>query len=76
MGAGDGPFLAKAQVALLLAYLPALGVLMLADEWLEGLDVAAPLTALWVCYSLYLTARCVVLDRRRRVDAWMELAVP
>lgn len=76
MGAGDGPFLAKAQVALLLAYLPVLGVLMLADEWLEGLDVAAPLTALWVCYSLYLTARCVVLDRRRRVDAWMELAVP
>lgn len=76
MGAGDGPFLAKAQVALLVAYLPLLALVVAGQHWLVGLDVAAPLTALWLCYCLYLAARCVVLERRRRVDAWMKVTVP
>lgn len=76
MGAGDGPFLAKAQVVLLVAYLPLLMLLSLAREHLPRLDGAAPLVALWVCYGAYLTARCAVLERRRRVDAWMNTVVP
>lgn len=76
MGAGDGRFLARAQVLLLVAYVPVIALLVRCRGTLAGLDVAAPLVALWLCYCANLVARCVVLERRRRAGVWMDVTVP
>lgn len=79
MGAGDGVYLARTQVALLAAYLPVVGALLwtrhdlAASAWLGG---ALPLVAVWGAYCLYLCARCLVLLRRSRSTAWMGHSVP
>lgn len=73
MGAGDGSFLARAQTALLVAYLPFVWALSASRTLVAGWGPSAPLVAVWVLYALYLLARTVVLDRRRRGTAWMHL---
>lgn len=73
MGAGDGAFLARAQLALLVGYLPLVRVLSTSRDAVTGWGDAAPLVAVWVLYALYLLARMAVLDHRRRGTAWMHL---
>lgn len=77
MGAGDGPYLARAQLVLLALHLPVMAV---AVWWVPRvLDVSRPVTAmlvLWIAYSLNLAVRCGLLDRRRRGTAWMTHALP
>lgn len=62
IGAGDGTYLAKAGVVVLLAYVPlALAV------WLTG----AGLVWLWLAYGGFILARMVTLLLRERSDAWL-----
>ena len=74
MGAGDGVFLAKAQLAVLTLYLPlAAAVFALSDHLTAPWQGA---TAVWLIYSAYLVMRWAALARRARRDAWMENSVP
>ena len=64
IGAGDGPYLARAGVLVLAAYAP----LVLAVGWAD-----AGFTWLWVAYGGFMAARLVTLWRRQRGTAWMVL---
>lgn len=64
IGAGDGPYLAWAGLAVLAAYAP----LVLAVGWTD-----AGFTWLWVAYGGFIAARLVTLWRRQRGTAWMVL---
>ena len=64
IGAGDGPYLAWAGLAVLAAYVPcalAVGVL------------AAGFTWLWAAYGAFILARLVTLWLRQRGDRWLVL---
>ncbi len=68
IGAGDGPYLAKAGVVVLVIYAP----LALAVLWLP--TGAVGLLALWVAFSFgYMGGRAVTLGLRARGDGWMRL---
>ena len=71
MGAGDGVFLAKAQVAVLAIYAPLIGLLWLVSPLLISHGAVVCAGALWLVYDVYLALRYVALDRRRRGDAWL-----
>lgn len=73
MGAGDGFFLARTQTVLLLAYAPLVWLLTACESRIIAIGPSAPLVAVWGLYGIYLVARMVLLDRRRRGDAWMHL---
>ena len=64
IGAGDGPYLAWAGLAVLAAYAP----LVLAVGWTD-----AGLTWLWVAYGGFIAARLVTLWRRQQGTTWMVL---
>lgn len=66
IGAGDGAYLAKAGIVVLIAYAP----LVLAVGWLD-----AGFTWLWVAYAGFIAARLVTLWVRQRGGAWMVLGV-
>lgn len=68
IGAGDGPYLAKASFITLAAYAPlAVGALWL-PQGLVGL------VWLWVAFTVgFMGARAVTLGLRARGDAWMRL---
>lgn len=71
IGAGDGPWLARTQVALFLAYIPiALAVYAFRDT-LTALGPPAALAALWMAFALFMAGRAVLLGYRSRGDAWM-----
>jgi putative MATE family efflux protein len=62
IGAGDGPYLARAGVVTLVTYLPLAGVV-----WASG----AGLVALWWAFNGFLLARLVTLLVRWRGDRWL-----
>lgn len=64
IGAGDGTYLAKAGLVVLVVYAP----LVLAVGWL-----GAGFTWLWVAYGGFIAARLLTLWRRQRGTAWMVL---
>lgn len=64
IGAGDGAYLAKAGLVVLVVYAP----LVLAIGWTE-----AGFTWLWVAYGGFITARLATLWVRQRGSAWMVL---
>ncbi|WP_332644600.1 MATE family efflux transporter [Aeromicrobium sp.] len=64
IGAGDGAYLAKAGLVVLVAYAP----LVLFVGWTD-----AGFTWLWVAYGAFIAARLVTLWLRQRSDAWMVL---
>jgi len=68
IGAGDGPYLAKAGVITLAVYAPAaLGALLMQPG-------AGGLTWLWVSFTVgFMGARAVTLGVRARGDGWMRL---
>ncbi len=79
IGAGDGRWLAFAQVAMLVAYLPMLfGVYAVAPGWVERSDPvltdsaeADALMLLWVAFTGFMVVRTVLLVWRSRTDAWL-----
>jgi putative MATE family efflux protein len=76
IGAGDGRWLAKAQVGLLVLYLPLiLTVRATGEPVLAGANsVAAPghaLTVLWLAFVVFMSMRGVALGWRARGDAWL-----
>jgi putative MATE family efflux protein len=76
IGAGDGRWLAYAQVGLLVLYLPLiLTVRTAGPSLLADADSAAAqghaLTVLWLTFVVFMTMRGVALGWRARGDAWL-----
>ena len=75
IGAGDGPWLARAMLATLAAYLPVVLALRAAGDWLlEGGTTAGQahaLTWLWVGFTLFMSVRGTLMWLRVRTDRWM-----
>jgi len=76
IGAGDGRWLAWAQVGLLALYLPLiLTVRAAGPSLLAGADSVAAqghaLTVLWLSFVAFMTMRGVALGWRARGDAWL-----
>lgn len=71
IGAGDTRWLAWAQVALLIAYVPVVGVLAGAKESIVGAGDGAALIALWVGFLAFMAMRALLLGRRARTDTWL-----
>jgi len=76
IGAGDGRWLALAQVGLLVLYLPLiLAVRTAGPSLLAGTDSAAAqghaLTVLWLTFVVFMTMRGAALGWRARGDAWL-----
>jgi putative MATE family efflux protein len=76
IGAGDGRWLAGAQVVLLVLYLPLiLGVRVAEPALLTGPDTATAqghaLMLLWLAFVAFMTMRGIALGWRARGDAWL-----
>jgi putative MATE family efflux protein len=76
IGAGDGRWLAWAQVGILALYLPfILAVRTAGPSLLAGADSVArqghALTVLWLTFVVFMTMRGVALGWRARGDAWL-----
>ncbi|HEX5512650.1 MAG TPA: MATE family efflux transporter, partial [Actinomycetales bacterium] len=67
IGAGDGPYLARAGLWTLVVYVPlAVGVLLWAPQGVAGL------MWLWLAFGVgFMLARAVTLGWRQRSDAWL-----
>ena len=76
IGAGDGRWLALAQVVLLALYLPliltvrAIGPSLLADAG-SAAGQAQAMTVLWLAFVAFMTMRGLALGWRARGDAWL-----
>ncbi|MGB3828262.1 MAG: MATE family efflux transporter [Ornithinimicrobium sp.] len=66
MGAGDMWWLAVAQTALFVAYLP-----LLYAVWASGVEGTAGLVWLWMAFTGFMVMRAVTLLLRARGEAWM-----
>lgn len=71
IGAGDTRWLAWAQVALLVAYVPLVGVLAGAKGPIVGAGDGVALAALWIGFLVFMAMRALLLDQRARTDAWL-----
>ncbi len=75
IGAGDGPWLARAMLVTLAAYLPvALGLRAAGDWLLEGGSAegqAHALTWLWVGFTVFMSVRGALMWLRVRTDRWL-----
>jgi putative MATE family efflux protein len=75
IGAGDGPWLARAMLGTLLAYLPVVLALRAAGDWLlEGGTAqgqAHALTWLWLGFTVFMSVRGTLMWLRVRTDRWM-----
>nr|WP_205859547.1 MATE family efflux transporter [Phycicoccus flavus] len=75
IGAGDGPWLARAMVATLLAYLPVvLGVHLLGDWLLQGgtqKGVNDAVIWLWLAFTVFMGVRGTLMLLRVRTERWM-----
>jgi len=79
IGAGDGRWLALAQVAILVLYLPLILTVRTAEE--SAVATALPtdlvsaqshaLTVLWLAFVVFMSMRGVALGWRARGDAWL-----
>lgn len=71
MGAGDGVYLAKAQITLLLVFLIGFGVIHAAHDALASHPPTEQLLICWGLYCIILTLRTMLLFQRSRTDTWM-----
>lgn len=75
IGAGDGPWLARAMLGNFLAYLPLIIGVHLMGDWLledgstRGTDNAV--TWLWLAFTAFMAIRGVLMWARVRTDHWM-----
>lgn len=70
IGAGDGHWLAGAQVGLMAAYVPVVAWLTANADWLRA-DQTHAITALWCAMVAFMVLRAAVLGWRARGDGWM-----
>jgi Na+-driven multidrug efflux pump len=71
IGAGDGPWLAKAMVAMLALYLPFVLLVHLRGDLLLAAGGAPEAVAgLWVAFTVFMAIRAGFFWRRVRGDAW------
>lgn len=68
IGAGDTRWLAWAQLALLVAYVP---VVLVVRHVAGPLDDPAAVVWLWAGFSIFMTLRGIALGLRARSDAWL-----
>ena len=75
IGAGDGPWLARAMLGTLAAYLPViLGVHLAGDRLVQGGGTGADVDAvvwLWVAFTAFMAVRGTLMWMRVRTDRWM-----
>jgi putative MATE family efflux protein len=75
IGAGDGPWLARAMLATLLAYLPVIIGVHLAGDWLlQGGSTRGEVDAviwLWIAFTAFMSVRGTLMWMRVRTDRWM-----
>ncbi len=75
IGAGDGPWLARAMLGTLLAYLPLILGVHLAGDWLlEGGSTRGDVNAvvwLWIAFTAFMSLRGTLMWMRVRTDRWM-----
>jgi Na+-driven multidrug efflux pump len=75
IGAGDGPWLARAMLATLVAYLPVILGVHLAGDWLlEGGTTRGDVNAvvwLWIAFTAFMSLRGTLMWWRVRTDRWM-----
>lgn len=70
IGAGDGRWLAGAQVVMLVVYLPMIAVVHMA-----GPAGVAAVVWLWVAFGAFMAVRGLLLGWRAKGDRWMRLGV-
>jgi Na+-driven multidrug efflux pump len=72
IGAGDGPWLARAMLATLVAYLPVILGVHLAGDWLlEGGTTRGDVNAvvwLWIAFTAFMSLRGTLMWWRVRTD--------
>ena len=68
IGAGDGKWLSGAQVVMLVAYLP-----MIIGVYLAQPSGSMAVVWLWVAWAGFMAVRGLLLWWRARGDAWMRL---
>jgi putative MATE family efflux protein len=75
IGAGDGPWLARAMLGTLAAYLPVVLAVHVAGDWLlEGGTTEGQVNAvtwLWIAFTLFMSVRASLMWARVRTDRWM-----
>ena len=75
IGAGDGPWLARAMVVTLAAYLPVILAVHAAGDWLlEGGSTRGQVDAviwLWLAFTAFMSVRGTLMWMRVRTDRWM-----
>ncbi len=75
IGAGDGPWLARAMLATLAAYLPVILAVNAAGDWLlEGGSTRGEVNAvvwLWIAFTAFMSVRGTLMWMRVRTDRWM-----
>ena len=75
IGAGDGPWLARAMLATLAAYLPVILAVHAAGDWLlEGGSTRGDVNAvvwLWIAFTAFMSVRGTLMWMRLRTDRWM-----
>ncbi|MDN5996445.1 MATE family efflux transporter [Acidipropionibacterium jensenii] len=70
IGAGDGRWLAGAQVVMLVAYLPMVLAVRMASP-----SGASAMVWMWVAFTGFMVVRGAILAYRERGDAWMRVGV-
>ncbi len=75
IGAGDGPWLARAMLVTLAAYLPVILAVHAAGDWLlEGGSTRGDVNAvvwLWIAFTAFMSVRGTLMWMRVRTDRWM-----
>lgn len=71
IGAGDGPWLARAMVAVLAVYLPIVVVVRVAAPALVERGPAFGVVVLWLTFTGFMLLRGVALGWRARGESWM-----
>lgn len=71
IGAGDARWLAGAQAALLVSYLPIVGALTLLHDALAAAGPGVAIAAVWAGFLVFTALRAALLSFRARSDAWL-----
>ena len=75
IGSGDGRWLARAMILVLVAYLPVILAVHLAGSWLlDGNTVSGQVDAvtwLWIAFTVFMAVRAALMWARVRTDHWL-----
>lgn len=71
IGAGDGRWLARGMILVLLGYLPVVALLRLNADALAAQGPVVATVALWLGFTAFMLIRSAMLRWRERRDAWL-----